>query len=147
MATKTSLLSAINTQLTAVITQAKHRLSMSLMLDELYPTIISDTQATTNIFTAVNATDRTYNLKIVKQGRCVTIKGRIKNNTTSIISNVPFFNITNSEFTPSDATYYNGVGEDGIVRFVLTAGNEFSVLDSMPAESEIDINFTYFTLN
>ena len=147
MATKTSLLSAINTQLTAIITKDKHRLSMSLMLDELYPSVISDTQSTTNVLTAINSTDRTYNLKIVKQGRCVTIKGRIKNNTTSIISNVPFFNITNSDFYPIDATYYNGVGQDGTVRFVLSAGNEFSILDSMPAEAEIDINFTYFTSN
>lgn len=147
MATKTNLLSSINTQLTAIITQAKHRLSMSALVDELYPSVISDTQATTNVFTASNATDRTYNLKIVKQGRCVTIKGRLKNTLVSIISGVDFATITNAEFLPSDLTTYYGIGESGSVRITLDAGGALSVVGSMDSESEIEINFIYFTLN
>lgn len=147
MATKTSLLSAINAQLTAIITQAKHRLSMSLMLDELYPSVINDTQATTNVLTASNATDRTYNLRIVKQGRCVTIKGRLKNATDEIVSNVDFATITTSEYLPSETTTYYGFGELGQVRFTLDVGGVLSVVSAMGGSSEIEINFTYFTLN
>lgn len=147
MATKSNLLSSINTQLTAIITQAKHRLSMSALVDELYPSVISDTQATTNVLTASNATDRTYSLKIVKQGRCVTIKGRMKNTLTSIISNVPFATITNAEFLPSESTACYGFGENGIVNFSLTGFGTLTVTSPMASESEIDINFTYFTLN
>lgn len=147
MATKSHLLNSINTQLTAIITQAKHRLSMSALVDELYPSVISDTQATTNVLTASNATDRTYNLKIVKQGRCVTIKGRMKNVLTSIISNVPFATITNAEFLPSESTAYYGFGENGIVNFSLTNSGLLTVTSPMASESEVDINFTYFTLN
>lgn len=147
MATKSNLLSSINTQLTAIITQAKHRNSMNALVDELYPSVISDTQATTNVFTASNATDRTYNLKIVKQGRCVTIKGRMKNVLTSIISDVTFANITNAEFLPSESTAYYGISDNTIVNFSLTNSGFLTVTSPMSAGSEIDINFTYFTLN
>lgn len=147
MATKTSLLSAINAQITAIITQAKHRLAMSLMLDELYPSVIHDTEATTNIFTASNAANITYNLRIVKQGRCVTIKGRFKNATNQIVSNVAFATITTPEYLPSETTIYFGFGMLGPVSFVLGTNGVLSIVSAMGASSEMDINFTYFTLN
>ena len=147
MATKTSLLSAINAQLTAIITQAKVRLASLEIVSELYPSVINDTQTTTNVLTASNATDRTYNLRIVKQGRCVTIKGRLKNATDEIVSNVDFATITTSEYLPSETTTYYGFGELGQVRFTLNAVGVLSVASAMGASSEIDINFTYFTLN
>lgn len=147
MATKSNLLSSINTQLTAIITQAKHRLSMSALVDELYPSVISDTQATTNVLTASNATDRTYNLKIVKQGRCVTVTGRLKNTLTSIVSNVEFATVTNAEFLASGTINYYGFGENGNVKITFTSSGSLLVTGSMASGSEIEINFTYFTLN
>lgn len=147
MATKSNLLSSINTQLTAIITQAKHRLSMSALVDELYPSVISDTQATTNVLTASNGTDRTYNLKIVKQGRCVTVTGRLKNTLTSIVSNVEFATVTNAEFLASGTINYYGFGENGNVKITFTSSGSLLVTGSMASESEIEINFTYFTLN
>lgn len=119
----------------------------TVLLDELYPTVISDNETTTNVFTAANAIDITYNLKIVKQGRCVTIKGRFKNATAQIISNVVFATITNSEYLPSETTIYFGFGTLGPVSFVLNTNGVLSIVSAMPSSSEIDINFTYFTLN
>jgi hypothetical protein len=48
MATKANLLSTINGFITAVITQAKHRSSMSTVVDEIYPTVYIEDE-TTNV--------------------------------------------------------------------------------------------------
>lgn len=147
MATKTNLITAINTQLTAIITQAKVRLASLEIVNELYPTVISETQATTNVLTAENSSDRTYTLKIAKQGRLVTIKGRLKNELSEIVGSIDWFTITNAEFLPSEATTYYGFSEFGVVQFILQSDGTFTITGSIGADDAIDINFTYFTLN
>ena len=79
MATKTNLISAINTQLTAIITQAKVRLASLQLVNEIYPTPISDTQLTTNIVTKIS-NNFTYNLQFSKVGRNIHIYGSITKN-------------------------------------------------------------------
>ena len=100
MATKTNLISAINTQLTAIITQAKVRLASLQLVNEIYPTPISDTQSTTNVVTKIG-TYFTYNLQFTKTGRNIHIYGRITNISGSILSDVEeILEVTNSEFEP-----------------------------------------------
>lgn len=89
MSTKTNIQNLINTNLadSSSITASEHRAVENSLLNELYPTPVYETQATTNTITAKNATinNLNYDISIVKQGRLVTISGILWNNTGSII--------------------------------------------------------------
>lgn len=82
MANKASILSTINGFLTAVITQAKHRSSMSTVVDAVYPTEVTDSNVT-ETYTTKAGTDITYSVCLSKQGNQVAIKIYNLRNTTS----------------------------------------------------------------
>jgi hypothetical protein len=84
MATKTGLLATINGFLTAVITQTKHRSSMSSIVDEIYPSSISDAN-TTETYTTKSGTNFNYNVTIIKSGNIANIKGTIQNASGSLL--------------------------------------------------------------
>ena len=145
MATKTNLISAINTQLTAIITQAKVRLAMSLLTDELYPTIVSETDLTTNTITTKNSinTDLHYDIAIIKQGRNVSIKGNVTNASGSIVSNgtnEEFFEITLAEYLPASLSF-----DFQDENFIISSGNVYA--KNIGAMQIKPINITYFTAN
>lgn len=156
MATKANLISAINAQLTALITQAKVRLASSLIVDELYPDIISETRTTTSHTSRITTpngvkTNIIYNIFIVKQGRIVTIKGLAINQTGGIVSNSYvndfIFEIVDPEYLPETSS--------NITTFPISLGtfveinstekrlycNQFGVGDL------ITFNIQYFTQN
>jgi len=84
MATKASLLSEINGFLTAVITIANHRLSMSAVVDEIYPSAVTD-NSTDETYTTQNTASITYAIQITKQGRSVRINGSYTNTSASAL--------------------------------------------------------------
>ena len=101
MATKTVLINAINTQLTAIITQAKVRLASLLLVNELFPTeyrelheqILPDeleisTPELPGLF---------YNISFVKRGNTVYINGYVRNKTGAIFSG-KVLNIDTTEY-------------------------------------------------
>lgn len=146
MATQTNLISAINTQLTAIITQAKVRLASLQLVNEIYPTPISDTQATTNVVTKIG-TYFTYNLQFTKTGRNIHICGHIKNISGSILNSVEeILEVTNSEFEPY--TTYNFICSNlnGNV-FLHFNSDALTLVSSMEAGEIIFINQTYQSLN
>lgn len=145
MATKTNLISAINTQLTAIITQAKVRLAMSLLTDELYPTIVSETDLTSNTITTKNSvnTDLHYDIAIIKQGRNVSIKGNVTNASGSIVSNgtnEEFFEITLAEYLPASLSF-----DFQDENFIISSGKVYA--KNIGAMQIKPINITYFTAN
>ena len=146
MATQTNLISAINTQLTAIITQAKVRLASLQLVNEIYPTPISDTQATTNVVTKIS-TNFTYNLQFTKTGRNIHICGFIKNISGSILSNIEeILEVTNSEFEPYTAYDFICGNLNGNV--VLSFNSDALTLASSIGVGEtIIINQTYQSLN
>lgn len=153
MATKTNLLSAINAQLTAIITQAKHRLSMLEIVNEIYPTIVNQNHSTTNTIIAKNAiVNLAYDLNIVKSGRKVTINGSITNTTTEIIGSVSedgnfFFEVVSSEFLPStsETLPFFCYGTD-INTYVFFINNKL-YCRNIPSGEQLYFNITYFTEN
>ena len=153
MATKSNLLSSINTQLTAIITQAKHRLSMSLLLDELYPSVVNEKHTTTNVITAKNLTANLgYDINIVKSGRKVTITGSITNLNDFIISSVSedgnyFFEIVSSEFFPSTLETFPFFCFGTDFNSYVFLENKKLYCRLIPANEQLYFNFTYFTLN
>jgi len=74
MATKSGLIAAVNGFITSLITQTKHRDSMLEVINELYPTKVSDSNST-ETYTTKSGTVITYSIQIVKQGRTIRIDG------------------------------------------------------------------------
>jgi len=85
MATKSSLISAINGFITAIITQAKHRSSMLEVVNELYTELEFDDQDTEEFTTKVSTTID-YQLALTKTGNKMLMKIFISNNTANVIS-------------------------------------------------------------
>jgi hypothetical protein len=110
MATKTDLITAINTQLTAIITQAKVRLASLAIVNELFPTeyrelheqgIPDELEITTpglsNLF---------YDISFVKRGNTVYLNGYVRNKTGAIFSG-KVLNIDTTEYnTKTDRQYF-----------------------------------------
>ena len=82
MATKAGLLATINGFITAIITQAKHRSSMSAVVDELYQNSVSDSNGS-QIYTTKSGTILLYDINLHKSGNVCHIKGSIENSTTA----------------------------------------------------------------
>lgn len=146
MATQTNLISAINTQLTAIITQAKVRLASLQLVNEIYPTPISDTQATTNVVTKIG-TKFHYNLQFTKTGRNIHLCGSITNISGSILSSVEeILEVTNSEFEPY--TNYSLIGSNTNGNVGLSFNSDaLTLVSSMGVGETIIINQTYQSLN
>ena len=146
MATKTNLISAINTQLTAIITQAKVRLASLQLVNEIYPTPISDTQSTTNVVTKIS-TNFTYNLQFTKTGRNIHICGIITNISGSILSSVEeILEVTNSEFEPYTNYMLIGSNSNGNVVFSFNS-DALILVTSIGVGETIFINQTYQSFN
>ena len=146
MATKTSITSAINGFITAIVTVTKVRSAFDTLLNNVYPTPISDTQLTTNVVTKIG-TKFTYNLQFSKVGRNIHICGSITNISGSILSSVEdILKITNSEFEPY--TNYTLIGSNSNGNVNLSFNSDALVLVSSIGVGEtIIINQTYQSLN
>ena len=145
MATKTNLITAINGFLSAIVTTLKHRNSMLEVVNELYPTIVSETDLTTNTITTKNSinTDLHYDVAIIKQGRNVSIKGNVTNASGSIVSNgtnEEFFEITLAEYLPASLSF-----DFQDENFIISSGNVYA--KNIGAMQIKPINITYFTAN
>jgi hypothetical protein len=147
MATKTNLINAINAQITAIITQAKHRLSMLEFVNEIYPTPILDTQATTNVVTKIGTNHFTYNLQFSKVGRNIHIYGIITNVSGSILDSVEdILEVTNSEFEPYTTYIFMGSNSNGNVGLSFNS-DALTLVSSIGVGETIFINQTYQSLN
>lgn len=102
MATKANLISAINAQLTAIITQAKVRLASSLIVDEIYPTTYYENYNETSnvlVITDFQQVGFKYNVSFKKVGNTVFYSGYVFNSTTELRFGY-FIHIVNAEFLP-----------------------------------------------
>lgn len=156
MATKSNLISAINAQLTAIITQAKVRLASLQIVNEIYPDIISETRTTTSYTSRITTpngvkTNITYHVFIVKQGRLVTIKGIVYNLTGDIVSNSDvndfIFEIVDPEYLPETSS--------NITTFPVSLGTFVEInstekkfyCNQLGAGDLVTFNLQYFTQN
>ena len=110
MATKTDLITAINTQLTAIITQAKVRLASLAIVNELFPTeyrelhhqILPDELE----ISTPELSDLFYGISFVKRGNTIYLNGYIRNKTGAIFSG-KVLNIDTTEYnTKTNRQYY-----------------------------------------
>lgn len=156
MATKTSILSTINGFITAIVTVLKVRNAFSTIVNEIYPDIISETRTTTSHTSRITTpngvkTSILYNIFIVKQGRLVTIKGVIWNQTGAIVSNSDIndfiFEIVDYEYLPETSS--------NITTFPISLGTFVEInstekrlyCNQLGSGSLVNFNIQYFTQN
>ena len=141
MATKTNLISAINAQITAIITQAKHRLSMLEFVNEIFPS--SDTYI-------VTSGSVQYNLTFTKSGNKCTVSGNIENSTDSIVGGIKLLDIPNSIYFPKKSVFFFGQTRfiSQTISLSLSDGvffspNSFYLDGTLPSYAILAINLTY----
>lgn len=150
MATKTEIITAVNTQITAVIDDIKHRQSMLEVINELYTEQITDTQGTDVNFEPILA-DLEYSITTSKSGNTINGYGYLKNNTGSIVGSVPLFELTNLEYLPLVLGDLLNVpvsltSKSETVILISTDGsNEFRLNGSLNVGEKIYFNFNYKT--
>lgn len=145
MATKSNILSTVNGFITAIITQLKLRNGFSTIVDNIYPTPIYDTQATTNVYTKAGE-NFTYNIKIAKIGRVVHINGWFENITPSALGSQNLVTITDSEFLPfvfAQRQSIQAISTSGQVVTLGISGNTIRITTTTPSEVEFYFNGTY----
>lgn len=145
MATKANLISAINTFLTAVINPTKHRSSMSTLVDNIYPTVIYDTNSTTTVFTKAD-NDFIYHIKVAKVGRLVNICGSFTNDTEGAISNQKMADITATEYQTDSLVvnhYIPAISESGLTIFLSLVGTSIEIVGTAPKDVEFFFNGNY----
>ena len=146
MATKTSITSAINGFITAIVTVTKVRSAFDTLLNNVYPTPISDTQLTTNVVTKIGI-NFTYNLQFSKVGRNIHVYGSITNISGSILSSVEeILEVTNSEFEPYTNYTLIGSNSNGNVNLSFNS-DALTLVSSIGVGETIIINQTYQSLN
>ena len=146
MATKTSITSTINGFITAIVTVTKVRNAFDTLLNNIYPTPILDTQATTNVATSLSANFE-YSLQFTKTGRNIHVYGTIQNVSGSILGGVEdVLEITTSEFDPYTTYTLIGSNSNGNVEFSLNV-DALTLVSSIGVDEIVVINQTYQSLN
>lgn len=156
MSTKATIQALINANLAdgSSITASEHRAVEDMLLNELYPTPIYETRDS-NTITTENTNSafltNSYQINIVKQGRVVTIIGKIINGSNNIIGNTLnswFFQITASEYLQNTSMprVFGVVKNDGYVSSVELYDNKL-FCDYINAFGELEFQLTYFTQN
>lgn len=136
MATKSSLIGTVNGFITSLVTVAKHRNSMLEVINELYPSKVSDDSTSETYTTQTNA-NITYGIQIVKQGRSIRINGSYTNNSVSSLPiATTIFTFKDSQFK-GDTSSYLGINAKHIPFLLQTteitaasASIEFSIIFS-----------------
>jgi hypothetical protein len=118
MATKSGILATINGFITAIITQAKVRSAYSTVVDEIYPNVVNDSQATETYTTKAGST-LSYSITMHKSGNQVFIKGTITNLTSVLVGSQNVFTWKETAFKP----------KSGVNDFTFRAFNGSAVLN------------------
>ena len=158
MAIKTTIQNLINSLIRsnpALIDKTEHADVEDALLLNSYGNVTNETQLV-NTITTENASNPLlqYNVFFCKQGRKVTIKGNLVNNSPLIISGEAshFFQIVDSEYLPSAAIQAiggvrtlcaTGLGEPVMMHIY----NNKLIVESLGAYGVVYLNIEYLTEN
>ena len=158
MAIKTTIQNLINSLIRsnpALIDKTEHADVEDALLLNSYGNVINETELV-NTITTENASNPLlqYNVFFCKQGRKVTIKGNLANNSALIIGGEAshFFQIVDSEYLPSAAIQAIGgaptlcatISGEPVKMFF---SNDKLIVDSLGASGIIFLNIEYLTEN
>lgn len=153
MATKATLTASIATiNDGGANTASEVRTVFTNELNNAYGTVSTETfQNLTNVTpnTTPTISGKFYALKMVKQGRCVSVTGNISNTTGGILSNVKWFDIDAGEYLPDSTSVivFQAFTNTGTIVKCSVVGGEVNVLGSIGNNITIQFNFQYFTLD
>jgi hypothetical protein len=137
MATKSALITALNGFISAVVNTTKHRNANNTIVDEIYPTQVTD-NSTSQTYTTVFNSNIAYELRITKSGNIAHIRGQLQNTTTSILASQNAFTWKDSEFRPRSGNdfRFQAVSPNGQNRITLfLSNNVLAVISNFPPES------------
>jgi hypothetical protein len=154
MSTKAQITGNITTKLAsgALIPASSHRgvleADSESIVNNFYGLKLSDTNASTNVFTENNA-GKIYILRIIKQGGAVRVVGTCRNATGAVTgADEVWFTITNTEYQQqTSAPEYpisNSAGTGESIRCIL-ASNSFASFDPVGIQETFNIDFEYRT--
>jgi hypothetical protein len=148
MATKTGLTTAISSAITVVITRAKLLLGLDELIDEIYPTQVTDTQ-TSETYTTKTGTNINYSITVIKSGNIAHIKGTVTNNTSSLLGAQNVFSWKSNEFKPksgvNDVVFTASNNPASTIRLFLN-NNNLTLLSNMQPITTYNFEFqTYIT--
>jgi len=146
MATKSTILSTINGFITAIITQAKHRSSMSTIVDEMYQNGVTDSNVTETYTTSLEA-DISYSITLHKSGNVGRVKGSITNNALVAVGVVEVFDFNNTEYKPK-ATFNNSkfLAYNDTNTIICNLGTSLTILGTIPSGETVEFEYiTYIT--
>lgn len=153
MSIKSAIQTQINTIQTGVLNPAIRVREIlgdtsTSLLENFYGLKLSDTNASTNVFTENNA-GKIYILRIIKQGGVVRVVGTCRNATGAVTgADEVWFTITNTEYQQQTSapeypiSHSAGTGEN--IRGILTT-NVFASSDPVGIQETFNIDFEYRT--
>lgn len=151
MATKSGLIATVNGFITAVITQLKVRNAFSAVIDNGFPSTITEsyTNLATTITNTAIITNHYYTTYWKKQGNVVHIKGKLTNKTGSSTSNEDWFTIPVAEYFPfTTPLFFYGVSEtDGRNIKCQVSGTTIKIVSLVSNNESVIVDFTYFAQN
>jgi len=144
MATKMGLTSAIGSAISIVISRAKLLLGLDEIIDELYPTAVTDNN-TTETYTTKAGTNITYSITFFKQGNFPAIKGTLTNSTFGTLASQNVFTFKDTEYKPkSGYTYlFDAVQGSTRVRCFIN-NNVLAITSAMPTGTFSIDNFQLY---
>lgn len=147
MATKAGLLATINGFITAVINVTKHRSSMSAVVDEIYPSSVTDNE-TLQTYTTKSGDNIDYLIFIIKSGNIAHIRGQIRNATAVFQVDQPIFTWKDNEFKPlsgiASNSYFFASNSSSQVRLRLSASGLEIFNDGMVNSQDLNFDFTTY---
>jgi hypothetical protein len=153
MSTKAQIQTQINTIITGVLNPATTVRAVlgtdaDSFLENFYGLKLSDTNASTNVFTEYNA-GKIYIVRIIKQGGAIRVVGTGRNATGAVTgADEVWFDITNTEYQQQTSapeypiSHSAGTGES--IRCILTS-NSFATSDPVGIQETFNIDFEYRT--
>jgi len=107
MSTKTQIETSITTNLAtgSDILASEVRETLELVVDNLYPTAVTDNN-TTETYTTKSGTNITYSITLFKQGNLPAIKGTITNSTFGTLASQNVFTWKDNEYKPKSGYTY-----------------------------------------
>lgn len=138
MATKTSIISAINGFITSVVNITKVRNAFLQLINELYQTVVTQTLATgTNVFW--------HDLRYKKQGNITYLSGKITNKYTITKNGTTMVTIPNTELyakTGVDTIFMCPTSDGQLVQVSISLGTIY-LIGNLAPNQELRLNIHY----
>lgn len=142
---KADTIAEVNGFITAVVDITEHRDSMLTLINQLFPTVVNDSQST-ETYTTKAGTNLNYSITIHKSGNSCHIKGSITNNTLFSQTSQNVFTWKTNEYKPksgvNDFTFRAINGANSVNLFL--NNSVLALSTSIPASSTYTFEYQFY---